>query len=144
MEHCTCSMIWNSIQGAKVKKQDLSFIWLDLANAFGSVRHRLIKFAMDILHIPAKIQRMLMSYYDNFKMMLIFRLAYPWAVQCRMFSWGCRQGYRNSSRSNHVWDEIVYGWFNPVKLQHQVSILQRLWALIEWARMVFKAKKSRS
>ena len=66
VEHC--SMIWNTIQVAKAKKRDLSVMWLDLANAYGSVPHKLIKFSMDFFHIPTKIQRMLMSYYDNFSM----------------------------------------------------------------------------
>ena len=66
IEHC--SMIWNTIQEAKAKKHDLSVVRLDLANAYGSVPHRLIRFSMDFFHFPTKIQRMLMSYYDNFKM----------------------------------------------------------------------------
>ena len=31
--------IWDKIQEVKEKKEDLSVIWLDLANAYGSVPH---------------------------------------------------------------------------------------------------------
>ena len=36
-EHC--SMIWYTIQEAKRLKLDLAVVWLDLANAYGSVPH---------------------------------------------------------------------------------------------------------
>ena len=40
VEHC--AMIWHTIQKAKVNNNNLSVIWLDLANAYGSVSHKLI------------------------------------------------------------------------------------------------------
>jgi len=40
LEHT--SMIWHQIQTAKIEKKDLHVIFLDLANAFGSVPHSLI------------------------------------------------------------------------------------------------------
>ena len=33
------NMIWEAIKKAKVNKKDLDVIWLDLANAYGSVPH---------------------------------------------------------------------------------------------------------
>ena len=41
------AVIWEQIQRAKREKDDLYVMWLDLANAYGSVPHQLIKFAMD-------------------------------------------------------------------------------------------------
>lgn len=45
VEHAT--MIWEQIQIAKREKKDLLVVWLDLANAYGSVPHNLIAFALD-------------------------------------------------------------------------------------------------
>ena len=60
--------IWNAIQNAKSVKEDLSVIWLDLANAYGSVPHAMIKEALEHFWIPQEVQDMMMMYYNNFKM----------------------------------------------------------------------------
>lgn len=62
------SMIWHSIQEAKSDKRDLAVVWLDLANAYGSVPHRLIQYALEFFHVPLKIQQLLKNYYENFRM----------------------------------------------------------------------------
>ena len=38
-------------------------IWLDLANAYGSVPHLLIKMALTKFHVPDKLSDMLMQYF---------------------------------------------------------------------------------
>ena len=38
-------------------------IWLDLANAYGSVPHLLIKLALTKFHVPDKLSDMLMQYF---------------------------------------------------------------------------------
>ena len=40
VEHC--AMIRHTIQEAKVNNNNLSVVWLDIANAYGSVPHKLI------------------------------------------------------------------------------------------------------
>lgn len=47
------AMIWEQIQTAKRSKSDLHVVWLDLANAYGSVPHQLINFALNFFHIPS-------------------------------------------------------------------------------------------
>ena len=39
-------MVWDSLKSAKHDKISLSAIWLDVANAYGLVPHRLIYFAL--------------------------------------------------------------------------------------------------
>ena len=46
----------------------MSVVWLDLANAYGSVPHALIEFAMEFFHIPVKFRNYVMQYYNTFKM----------------------------------------------------------------------------
>ena len=62
------STIWEAIQQAKVNKDDLNVIWLDLANAYGSVPHRILLKAMDFFHIPEKVKKLIKCYYDTFRM----------------------------------------------------------------------------
>ncbi|GAA6076945.1 uncharacterized protein LOC107739136 [Tachysurus ichikawai] len=45
-------MIWKQIQTAKRNKSELHVVWLDLANAYWSVPHQLIRFALNFFHIP--------------------------------------------------------------------------------------------
>ena len=40
------SMVWNALQDARKRGKSLAVLWLDLANAYGSVPHQLIKFAL--------------------------------------------------------------------------------------------------
>ena len=64
LEHT--SMIWYTIQECKKLRKNLSVVWLDLANAYGSVPHALIEFAMEFLWIPEKVRNFVMQYYSDF------------------------------------------------------------------------------
>ena len=59
-------MIWEAIQKAKARKKDLDVIWLDLANAYGSVPHQMIHLSLQMCHVPADISSMLGTYFDGF------------------------------------------------------------------------------
>ncbi|GFO45207.1 reverse transcriptase [Plakobranchus ocellatus] len=56
LEHAT--MIWEAIQRAKSEKLNLDVVWLDLANAYGSVPHEMIQLALRMYHVPEVIQVM--------------------------------------------------------------------------------------
>ena len=61
-------MIWEVIRKAKTNKNDLYIIWLDLANAYGSVPHQMILLSLRIYHIPEEISKMLRTYFDGYLM----------------------------------------------------------------------------
>ena len=61
-------MIWGQIQRAKQEKIDLHVVWLDLANAYGSIPHKLIQFALEFFHIPESINHLVSSYFRDFQM----------------------------------------------------------------------------
>nr|XP_023649650.1 uncharacterized protein LOC111834513 [Paramormyrops kingsleyae]XP_023649659.1 uncharacterized protein LOC111834513 [Paramormyrops kingsleyae] len=63
VEHAT--MIWEQTQRARHSKSDLHVVWLDLANAFGSVPHQLITFALEIFHLPSSIQKLIANYFNS-------------------------------------------------------------------------------
>lgn len=60
------AMIWEQIQSAKRTKSDLHVVWLDLANAYGSVPYQLIQFALKLFHIPPCIQKLVSTYFNSF------------------------------------------------------------------------------
>ena len=63
LEHA--QMIWNSWMTAKYAKKKLHNLWLDLANAYGSVPLNCIQFALKFFHIPEKVADILMQYFGN-------------------------------------------------------------------------------
>ena len=66
VEHST--MIWDQIQKAKREKIDLHVIWLDLANAYGSVPHQLINYAMEFFHMPTCVKNLVAQYFSDLQM----------------------------------------------------------------------------
>jgi hypothetical protein len=46
----------------------LAVLWLDLANAYGSIPHKLVQLTLQRYHIPEKIQDLLKDYFDRMKM----------------------------------------------------------------------------
>ena len=61
-------MIWAAIKDTKKSKEDLNLVWLDLANAYGSVLHEVIDFAMAQFWVPECLREVVRKHYDRFKM----------------------------------------------------------------------------
>ena len=59
------SMTWSAIKDARRRKKSLVVLWLDLANAFGSVPHALIEFALRRYGIPDNWINLILSYYNG-------------------------------------------------------------------------------
>ncbi|CAC5357420.1 unnamed protein product [Mytilus coruscus] len=66
LEHT--SVLTKIIQEAKENKGDLTVLWLDLANAYGSIPHKLVDLTLKKYHIPGKVREMLQHYFNNFIM----------------------------------------------------------------------------
>lgn len=61
-------MIWEQIQTTKTKKKDLHIIWLDLANAYGSVPHQIKGHALEFFYILDNIRTMITNYFQDISM----------------------------------------------------------------------------
>ena len=60
------SMLWDQIKATRDNKStELHVIWLDLENAYGSVRHPLIEKALDFFLIPEDIRKLISRYYKS-------------------------------------------------------------------------------
>ena len=62
------SMIWVAIQRAKKRRLSLYVVWLDLANAYGSVPHQLIWKSLETHHVPRHVVQIIQTYFDEFVM----------------------------------------------------------------------------
>ena len=50
---------------ARSKKKNLCVSWIDLANAYGSVRHSMILFTLEWYHIPVGFSEIIFAYYEG-------------------------------------------------------------------------------
>jgi hypothetical protein len=62
------SVLTQIIREAKENKGNLVVLWLDLANAYGSIPHKLVEMTLTKYHVPEKFRLLLQNYYDNFRM----------------------------------------------------------------------------
>ena len=57
------SMMWEALNDAKEQSKNVSTVWLDLANAYGSIPHKLIFVALRRYGVPEKWCRIVENYY---------------------------------------------------------------------------------
>ena len=63
MEHT--AILSQLIREAKAEKKGLVVVWLDIANAYGSIPHNLIQLALRRAHVPENFCKLVESYYGN-------------------------------------------------------------------------------
>ena len=63
VEHTTTH--WEMLQNAKKAERQIVIAWLDLENAYGSVRHMLTQFALRWYHVPDEMIELLFRYYET-------------------------------------------------------------------------------
>ncbi len=62
--------LFEALKEAKSENRQIVISWLDLANAYGSVRHNLIQFALAWYHVPKNVQRLIFNYYEKMMEMI--------------------------------------------------------------------------
>ena len=62
-EHTT--MLSELLKNAKQSNRQITVCWTDLENAFGSLRHDLIQFALEWYHFPVEIREFVYDYYEG-------------------------------------------------------------------------------
>ena len=167
LEHAT--MIWEAIQRAKSgEKLNLDVIWLDLANAYGSVPDQMIQLALRMYHVPEDIQVMLDDYFSGFRMRFSTN---SYTTDWINLEIGIAMGCTISPILFVVAMEVILkaaedsagpanlggGCYMPPlkafmdettiicsKEDETRRMLERLDVLMAWCRMKFKPKKSRS
>ncbi|KAI8513106.1 hypothetical protein Bbelb_097450 [Branchiostoma belcheri] len=62
MEHT--GVVTQLIREARENKGNLAVLWLDLANAYGSIPHKLVEAALTRHHVPEAIRNLILDYYS--------------------------------------------------------------------------------
>ena len=63
VEHTQALM--ETLLDAKQNAREIVVAWLDLANAYGSVAHNLVQFALEWYNIPSATRKLIFNYYDE-------------------------------------------------------------------------------
>ena len=63
IEHTTSH--WEMLQNAKSAERQIVIAWLELENAYGSVRHMLAQFALKWYHVPESMLELLFKYQER-------------------------------------------------------------------------------
>ncbi|XP_053183947.1 LOW QUALITY PROTEIN: uncharacterized protein LOC128367182 [Scomber japonicus] len=166
LEHT--GVVTQLIREAREGKGDLAVLWLDLANAYGSIPHKLVETTLDHHQIPCMIKDLILDYYGDFMLrvtsgsitsnwhrlekgiitgctisVILFALAMNMLVKAAETE--CRgplskSGIRQPPIRAFMDDLSV----TTTSVPGCRWILQGLVKLISWARMSFKPTKSRS
>ncbi|KAJ8352978.1 hypothetical protein AAFF_G00124830, partial [Aldrovandia affinis] len=161
-------MIWEQIQTTKREKKDLHVIWLDLANAYGSVPLQLIAYALEFFYIPDNIRTMIMNYFQDMHMCFALKkfttgwqqLEVGIAMGCsispilfvaafEVILIGARQVVGGIRLPADQRLPPLRSYMDDITCLLRTApctsrLLKRLDELIIWARMNFKPQKSRS
>jgi hypothetical protein len=78
-----------AIRDARRNKKNIVINWLDLANAFGSVKHSLITFALGWYHVPSKCINLIKLYYSSLYARVVTK---NWSTNLIAFLKGVFQG----------------------------------------------------
>ena len=81
--------LYEALRNAKESRKQIVVAWIDLANAYGSVRHNLIQFALNWYHVPHSIQKLIFDYYE--KLMAKVQTS-EWSTGFFLFDIGLFQG----------------------------------------------------
>ena len=141
LEHS--QMIWNSILSARRDKTELHVIWLDLANAYGSVPHHLIRMAHEFFNFPSQVGEIIMKYFNSaFMKFTVKNYTTKWQALEVGFMMGCLISplfFRSShgthftrcrkyvGRSNEKWSSNSSSFQNFYGRHHHSRPILNLW-----------------
>ena len=156
------------LREAKESKGNLTVLWLDLANAYGSMPHKLVEEALKRHHVPPSMCDLIADYYKNFWLRACSgSVTSEWQTLEKGIITGCamsavlfsltmnmlvkaaevecrgplsRAGVRQSPISAYMDDLSV----TTTSVMGSRWLLKGLERNMTWARMYFKPAKSRS
>ena len=161
IEHA--SMLWDRIKAARDNKStELHVIWLDLENAYGSVRHPLIEKALDFFWIPEDIRKLISGYYKcTYMRFSNAKYSTNWQKLNIGIMMGCvipplifilvmemlQRSTKDTTSKKPV--PFMKAFMDDVTViseskSHMEKLLKRLQELFKWAVMKVKPSKSRS
>ncbi|XP_052281123.1 uncharacterized protein LOC127878636 [Dreissena polymorpha] len=153
------------IREAKVNQKDLTVVWLDLANAYGSIPHKLIETALKHYHIPDHVQQIINGYFSNIQLRFaVGEQSTPWIRLEKGIVTGCtisvvlfvmgmnliinaaKRETRGPMTTSGIYLPSNRGFMDDLTVTTTTHVQAR-WVLraldetVTWARMKFKPKK---
>ncbi|KAK7915663.1 hypothetical protein WMY93_011424 [Mugilogobius chulae] len=166
LEHT--GVVTQLIREARENKGNLSVLWLDLENAYGSIPHKLVQLTLTKHHVPQRVIDLVTDYYSNFRIRVSSgAVTSSWhnlelgiitgcTISVMLFSLAMNMIVKSAepecrgpkSKSGQRQPPIRAFMDDLTVTTESVSgcrwILQGLQKLVKWARMSFKPAKSRS
>ncbi|XP_052093724.1 uncharacterized protein LOC127729844 [Mytilus californianus] len=162
------SVLTQILREAKEKKSDLAVLWLDFANAYGSIPHKLVDLTLQRYHVPTTIRTMLQEYFDHIEMRFTvgdFTTAWQrlevgiltgctvsvvlFAAAMNLILKSVEKPSRGPLMSSGIRQPPIRAFMDDMTVTAKTVIegkwtLKELEGMISWARMKFKPSKSRS
>lgn len=156
------------IRDARRNKGDLAVAWLDLANAYGSIPHKLVEEALVRHYIPSSSHELILDYYRKFHLRVASGLvssdwhrfergiitgctlsAMLFAPAMNMLMKSAEVECRGPVSNTGVRQPPIWAYMDDLTVTtHSVTgcrwLLRSLERLIKWTRMNFKPNKCRS
>ena len=163
------AMIWDTFKDARINKKSAATVWLDVANAYGSIPHELIFLALKRYGIADSWIELIRSYYKGLWSKSHSESAPSnWHVNARGIFAGCtvsiilflagfniileyttRVNFEGFITSSQTILPLARAFMDDVNLLstctvHTNILLERCTVALDWARMEVRASKSRS
>jgi len=159
------SALTQLLHEARINKKNLMIVWLDLANAYGSIPHQLIQEALQHYHVPEHARSLIRSYYSNIHLRFSCKsFTTSWislekgivtgcSISVILFVMGMNMILKAGERETRgpltnagIHLPANRGFMDDLTTETHIQarwILNALDETVTWARMVFKPKKSR-
>ena len=108
-----------AIRRVRADKRAMVISWIDLANAYGSVKHNLIQFALNWYHVPEHIQGIVFNYYEKLCASVTTK---DWNTPFFSFDIGLFQGCVLSTILFDCVFNLLLDFLEPLEKQHAVTI----------------------
>ena len=163
-------MVWHALKEARMQKSTLATIWLDIANAYGSIPHKLIIFALRRYGVSPQWIRLVENYYKGiFSKSFSESATSAWHRHQRGIFAGCTLSIilflagmniileyslqvkvpKFTTNNNEL--PLLHAFMDDLSLMsstvsgtHSHTLLSRCTTALTWAGLEFRANKSHS
>lgn len=108
-----------ALRQVRSEQRAIVLSWIDLANAYGSVKHNLIQFALDWYHVPKNIQELIFNYYEQLCASVTTK---EWSTKFFSFDIGLFQGCVLSTILFDCVFNLLLDFLAPLEADHAVKV----------------------
>ena len=108
-----------ALRRVRADKRAIVISWIDLANAYGSVKHNLVQFALNWYHVPEHIQGLIFNYYEKLCASITTK---DWSTAFFNFDIGLFQGCVLSTILFDCVFNLLLDFIAPFEERHAVKV----------------------